>query len=132
MSNETHSHSNIGVPLSEFEVLLANVRSNAAMSQSPTLSDVTKRLQELAARENVLTLKCRLIINKRQIEDEEIEQIYIEEDEKYRVILAARAREEEQCRERPAVEGAEIRKHRSTLHDKEDARCFIRSYRTKS
>ena len=116
--------------MSEFEVMLANARSTAATSLSPTpcpesLSDITERLEELAKQENAYTLKCRLNINKRQIEDAEIEQIYTEEGEKYRAILAAQTHKEEQCKERRAVEDIEIRNHGRMLDDEEDARCFI-------
>lgn len=86
---------------------------------------ITERIKELAVQENAYTLKYRQISSKRRLEDAEVEQSRTEEDEKYQGILAARASKEEQCMERRAAEDAELRKHKRTLDDKEDVRCFI-------
>jgi hypothetical protein len=139
MSNDTHSHSD-RESLSDFEVLLATARF---MTQPPiptpgrllrhlpeSSNAIIKRIKELAVQENAYSLKYRQISSKRRLEDAEVEQSRTEEDEKYQVILAARASKEKQCMERRAAEDAKLRKHERTLDDKEDARCFIRSYGT--
>ena len=131
MSSEKHLEGDTG-ELSESEArsttVLPEPRSTTldrlAGHCQGDLSDITKRLTELADQKSAYMLKYREMISKDQIHDAAIEQRRTEEDEDYEAILTAREHEDEQKRQIRIAEDAELRREGKRLYDEEQVSAF--------
>jgi hypothetical protein len=115
--------------MSEYDATQQSIRTPSVISQSPTPTQLSRSgpegfdalLLRLAGRGDAHA-DCRAaIMNKRQMEDMEVEQNRRAEDEKYHTSLANRAREDRQRRKERAAEDRKLETVERALEAQEDA-----------